>query len=705
MALHNTNARFLFLSLLCLVAAVVDIASAQVLLPFSRQSAHSLVAGPNSKRASSDEVSLASSDYVYVVNATVGTPGQAVSLIISPSTADTWVPDANSEYCDPNYYTSSYRDAQDTALAYCKWGSYNQTLSSTYLTANQQYLTFRNYYPDGSTVLGTNFTDKLVVGDIELDNYPMGLVSSSYQAIGMLGLGYNTSSYGYSSSYGSYGNLPDRLVAQGKISSKAYSIWLDDPEGRSGNLLLGAIDTSRFDGTLVRVDGYNSYAYGDTFGVSLAGINITSSDGSAVEAIQSNDFPTGLTISPAETFSFLPQTLSGKIMSVAGATYNQTLGQAVISCDAGKTNNAQFAFQLSGSGGPVLNVHVSDLVVSPAVYEMYYNLYDSSGAYYSTTPDTILPSNVCLFGIQNVSSYSSSSYSTSSGSDYYNLGSSILRRSYAVFDLVNREVAIAPTRFTTDKATPTVVAFESLGATVPSASLYCTDSSCSTYCGSLGYSTSDCPTTSGTSGSSGRTGSSSSPDDEDSGQLSVILGVGISFGILALIAAIAGVVVWKRVCWGKRKYTPAKEFDEEDGVDPANTVPQMQQQPPTMTGGSGTQVRATPMPSISEEEMAEAQSQHTQAPQLPALPSHLAGSLTPPEPNSTPPPARDADTISALSADEQATAPTEPAHAPPFPPSEPQPVSAPVPVPQAATSEEEPGPRSPKGKGKEVAEP
>ncbi|KAK3937941.1 hypothetical protein QBC46DRAFT_451524 [Diplogelasinospora grovesii] len=76
-----------------------------------------------------------------------------------------------------------------------------------------------------------------------------------------------------------------------------------------------------------------------------------------------------------------------------------------------------------------------------------------------------------------------------------------------------------------------------------------------------------------------------------------------------------------------------------------------------------------------------------QAPQLPALPSHLAGSLTPPEPSSTPPPARDADTISALSADEQATAPTEPAHAPPLPLSELQPVSVPVPVPQAATSE------------------
>lgn len=64
----------------------------------------------------------------YVVNASVGTPNQPVSLVLSPSSSDTWVVDARSDYCTyySSYYGSSSYDDYDTdseSTGLCKWGS------------------------------------------------------------------------------------------------------------------------------------------------------------------------------------------------------------------------------------------------------------------------------------------------------------------------------------------------------------------------------------------------------------------------------------------------------------------------------------------------------------------------------------------------------------------------------------------------------
>jgi hypothetical protein len=65
----------------------------------------------------------------YVVNATVGTPGQPVSLVLSSSTSQTWVKDTRSSDCTySSYYGSSY-DSYDSDSPYtestgdCIWGS------------------------------------------------------------------------------------------------------------------------------------------------------------------------------------------------------------------------------------------------------------------------------------------------------------------------------------------------------------------------------------------------------------------------------------------------------------------------------------------------------------------------------------------------------------------------------------------------------
>lgn len=106
------------------------VAHAHVQFEFGRRSGGARLVGRDSESAA-----ISGGDFAFVVNATVGTPGQEVSLLLSPSVADTWVPDATASECDANYYSTYYSDYDyyygddDPQLVYCHWGSCKFALS------------------------------------------------------------------------------------------------------------------------------------------------------------------------------------------------------------------------------------------------------------------------------------------------------------------------------------------------------------------------------------------------------------------------------------------------------------------------------------------------------------------------------------------------------------------------------------------------
>ncbi|KAH6635781.1 aspartic peptidase domain-containing protein [Chaetomium tenue] len=629
MALHTR------LSMLAIGALAATTATAQhVLLPFSQHTSSDI----NLSARGSKQTTLTSSEYAYVIDATVGTPPQKVSLLISTSVGDTWVPDANTRECSPEwYYRDQYgyddEDLQDFNVPepQCTWGSFNKTRSSTYLPPNSRYDGFSDTYIDSSSVSGANMTDKLAFGGLEFNDYPMGLVSNAYRWIGILGLGANNSADYYSSaSAGDYANVVDRMVSSGKIASHAYSIWLDNAKGTSGGLLFGAVDRSRYTGDLVRVSSSSSY-YSYGFVTTLNSINGTAASGDAMPPIRSNDFPVDVTIGPGEVFSFLPARLADQIADMAGATYNESAEVFLIPCDAGKTNNTKFVFELGGADGPKLNAETADLVLpmtSFAGYQRY----------------RLLGSDMCMFGIQKYdeSSYSSSSYSSSS-SYVYNLGSSLLRRSYIVFDLANREIALAQAKFPSGSNAPAsdIVAFENYGDYTPGASELCTRSYCRASDGGSGSG-------SGSDSGSGGPYKYGGPENGVQHWEKVAIGVGVTFGVLILAGVITGIILCTRS--GRRKVV-AKEVDEEglgsDTPPATSTNPEMTQN----TRGSMI-LPPGPLPSIQEGAEPHAQT-HTPAPQLPALGTQLAQSITPPEPTASANSNRPSVAVSALSQEQE----------------------------------------------------
>lgn len=391
---------------------------------------------------------------------------------------------------------------------------------------------FINRDDDGSYAYGDYFNDSIALGDVSLDDFTLGLVNDTNRYIGMLGLGYNDSVHS---------TFTDRLVSEGLINSTTYSIWVDDSEASSGNILFGAIDTTKFEGSLFRVASYYS---GYQMLMTISSINATTEDSdgpititydaenddsyygssstSPSSSSSSSDYLFSATFAPTDSLSVLPDDVASQFWEVAGAYYDSDTEMALIGCNAGNTASTNFTFRLgNGPNGPNITAVLEDLIVP--VTDVDVTTYASS--YFSS-----LDTEVCLFGVQNRSIVSSSSYSYTSD---YSLGSGILRRTYSVFDLVNDEIAIAPVKFGATE-TSNVVAFATYGSTAPSSTMLCVLSSCS-------------KTTSSSDGTSSGGGSDGDDDGLADDILSVpaLVGVSVGVGLGALSVGILGYLIWR----------------------------------------------------------------------------------------------------------------------------------------------------------------
>ncbi|VBB86122.1 Putative aspartic protease [Podospora comata] len=584
--------------------AVSATTTAHVLLPFAQhhERGHQLSA----RNDDTTQLSLVTETYAYAVEAEVGTPAQKMKMLVSPNTGHSWVISSSSSNC-MDYtryrYCTQYNDRYPydptewgdpvgtpctegevgIRPGQCLWGTYNSSLSSTYLTANQRYMNFEASTAEGS-VSGTNMTDHLKIGGLTVEDYPMGLITSSSAHVGVLGLGFNSSGYLYSSYSSSssyttqmYTNFIDRLVQGGKSKSQAYSMWLDNAEGKSGGLLFGAVDRSRYTGDLVRLSGSNDYLsvagnmVGNVFGTVINTINGTKG-GKELPALRTHDFPLDVLISPSNIYSFLPSGMADQMAEAVGATWNTTLGGFVIPCDASLSNAVQYQIEVGGPGGPVLHVETSDLIVQPSVY---------TGRTSSSTRGLELAklmgaSNLCFFGIKKrTNSYSSSSRLGT----YANIGSSLLRRSYLVFDLSNHEIAIARAKFASNgnKPSPDIVPFSRFGAKVPGAKqlpVTCSSSGCNDNLDGGNFDDGDSNDRGSGSGSWSGYYPGSSAAAQRLHWRNVALGLGIAGGILCIVAVVAAIVVCRRIRRAEKNSDKEGEASDANSGDVAVGVAQ-----------------------------------------------------------------------------------------------------------------------------------
>lgn len=275
----------------------------------------------------------------------------------------------------------------------------------------------------------------------------MGLGMQTDIPYGLVGVGYSTNEAALSTMGRAYPNLPIAMEQEGLINSIAYSLWLNDLDANTGNILFGGIDTAKFTGPLIKVaviPDDDSYTH---FQVPLTSIEATSPTGTDV--LTSSEGPTNVVLDSGTTLTYLPNDITSKIWEEVGAEYQSTFGMAVLPCSHAR-HPGHFSFGFAGPNGPLINITMDELVV---------DLTNGDPPQFNSGP--YAGELVCEFGIQN--------YSTGP----FVLGNTFLRSTYIVYDLENHEIGIAATNFNSTDSE--IVAFESKGAQIPLAATPTTD--------------------------------------------------------------------------------------------------------------------------------------------------------------------------------------------------------------------------------------
>ncbi|XXH05352.1 Elongation factor G, mitochondrial [Hypoxylon texense] len=368
----------------------------------------------------------------YFATCQVGTPAQNLTLQLDTGSSDIWVPSSSASVCE--------QSGDDG----CSFGSFDENSSTTMEVVGEGE--FSISYVDGSSSKGDYITDRFEIGGATLDNMTMGLGLRTDIPYGLVGVGYALNEAivaNTQSASESYDNLPVLLQKQGLINTNAYSLWLNDLDANTGSILFGGIDTEKYQGDLTRINIYkdsSSQAF-TSFTVAMTSLQAVSSTGS--DSLSSSSFPIPVVLDSGTTFSYLPTDLAEQVWREVGAEYYPQYGVPLLPCNM-ENSAGHFSFGFGGSGGPVINVTMDELVVSLADGDPYTF---PSGQYSGQA--------ACQFGLQNFSSST------------YLLGDTFLRSAYVVYDLVNNEIALAPTDFNATDSN--VVAFPSDGAQIPSA--------------------------------------------------------------------------------------------------------------------------------------------------------------------------------------------------------------------------------------------
>ena len=160
-------------------------------------------------------MALADTVHSYIINMTVGTPGQPFSVQLDTGSSDIWIPSIESDACQ--------EDEEDCKIL----GQYDASASSSYVDVGAGQ--FQISYEDNSAISGDYINETLAIGNTVIKDMTMGLALQATRVFGIMGIGYDADeSIASTDPTQVYPNIVAQLKAQGFISTLAYSLWLND---------------------------------------------------------------------------------------------------------------------------------------------------------------------------------------------------------------------------------------------------------------------------------------------------------------------------------------------------------------------------------------------------------------------------------------------------------------------------------------------
>ncbi|KAG5922037.1 hypothetical protein E4U53_003736 [Claviceps sorghi] len=337
---------------------------------------------------------------LYYFNVTLGKPAQPVRLHLDTGSSDMWVNTPASLLC-----TRQSQACQES-------GMYSPNASITYKYVSSH---FNISYTDGTSSAGDFVTDVMRFSGQSIPNFQFGVGFESTSPENILGVGYPINEA--QARLGdvqrqTYPNLPARMYADGLISSKTFSIWLNNVNAAAGSILFGGIDTQKFRGNLVTVPVEK---VGDTYAqffITMTGISIGSDE---VES----DMALAVLLDTGTSLTYLPNEITSAIYRRLNVAYQEAQGAAVIPCSI-RDQSMTIVFEFSSPAS--ITVSVSDMMI---------DLLDSSGTPYMMDDGT----KACAFGILPANGQTSI------------LGDTFLRSAYVLFDMDNNVISLANANF------------------------------------------------------------------------------------------------------------------------------------------------------------------------------------------------------------------------------------------------------------------
>ncbi|KAI0137959.1 acid protease [Hypoxylon sp. NC0597] len=392
--------------------------------------------------------------YEYTTQVKIGTPGQIMTVRIEFEnffTPDTVIPSTNATGCV---------NTPDMSGG-CRFGSFNQNLSSTFSVDN----VWSN--EDGSYA-GLSFADKIELGGIPLPNYSMSLLYDMQPEGIAAYMDVNTPYidniepslpilYLLGDDYQLPNNLVHNMVVSGWIRTPAFSLWFEDEDDYSGELLFSAIDTQRYEGDLVSLETYGIDNVGGSplspadnssagfIAIAMTSLSASSSSGTDDIWVQG---PLLVRVKLGDDLWLSPY-LAAQIRNITGAFVRLDESgdheYTVIPCSM-RDSEGYFTFGFGGPEAFKVNVTMRSLVIPPP--RKLRELFDSFG------------NDMCRFGISEVKGYNVGF-----------LSSHLLRSVYTVVDLYNKKVAMAPVRHNAKEGESNIVTFDTYAAPISSATV------------------------------------------------------------------------------------------------------------------------------------------------------------------------------------------------------------------------------------------
>lgn len=365
----------------------------------------------------------------YLVNISIGTPPQPMSVQLDTGSSDLWVPSVDLDLCKKGGCGEA--------------GSFNSSLSSSFEPVKKDGH-FHISYMDKSSYDGKLFVDTLQIGETTVEHVTMGIVNNAQNSLpggaGVWGVSFpiaeaNTEQYDQDPDDPRYQSILQKMKKNGVIKSASYSLWLNSIDSKSGTILFGGLDSAKYTPPLIGIPIIKTPISEDDLDVNYNSmfVEFTSlflKDPSGNFTLTGDNTVALALLDSGTTNSYLPKPLADDIYSYFGARLE--FDSAYLPCNLA-TADVSLTFGFGGANGPKITVPIGDVVAASTDYSFA----DGTEA--------------CELLINY------------SADDLLILGDSFLRSAYVVYDLDNHQIALAQSNLS--PGAPNIIEID--GKTIP----------------------------------------------------------------------------------------------------------------------------------------------------------------------------------------------------------------------------------------------